>query len=123
MSKTDGVYAAQAKSKPALLPGPTAFSYYRKSNRYTLALIIDFAAIFVSTQLSGLQNPLYISLAGVATVLAFVILIPFARNAIRLKKAVRREFAAGYSTLRTRKRGIWLLDPNTGEVLRNPNKT
>ena len=109
--------------QPSLLPGPTAFSYYRKINRYTFVLILDLVAAFIFVELSGMKNAVYIMFLAVTAVLAFAILVPFVTAAIRLKRATRREFAAGYSTLRTRKRGIWLLDPNTGEVLRNPNKT
>lgn len=110
------------EGRPTLLPGPTAALYYKKMNQFTIFLIMDFIAAFVFVGLSNMQRAVYIILFGITVVIAYAILVPFIRNAIRLKRATRREFAAGYSTLRTRKKGIWLLDPKTGEVLRGPNK-
>ena len=108
-------------SPPALLHGRAALYWGRLQ---LVAGIVNLLAVVAMPAIALLPDrPARVMLIPVAV---FVGLGPGACGAlfatIRKAGAVRRELAAGYTTLYRQATDYWQLDPKTGEVLRRPGE-
>lgn len=105
---------------PKLLPGRTA-NYLTRRWVYCLLLTLPGLPFIAASAVVGSGGP-PLGGAGLLWILAWAA-IGF-RAAVSSARRERQEFQAGYTTLSGRGLGkYWQLDPQTGAVLRRPDRS
>lgn len=104
---------------PQLLAGRSALFWAKRQTSSLMGAMACLPFMVVGSQLDLAARQVVVLLA-LAGVLAFA--ARAAHAGIRLSPAARRERAAGYTTLFSRRyQDLWQLDPHTGAVVRRPN--
>jgi hypothetical protein len=103
---------------PQLLPGPSAWLWIRRQVFGFLGALI-FAPIMVVGSLLDAPIRHIVVVVGFGGLMVFGIWAGYA--SLKSMPVIRRENAAGYTTLIGRQYGrFWRLDPNSGVVVRRP---
>lgn len=108
---------ASDQTPPQLLPGPSAEELTKPFLRNSIGALAGGAAmVMASISPPALTGPL--AFGGLAMIFVFGWRAWLAND--RLGEALRREEAAGYTTVSGSSHNLWRLDSRTGAVIRRP---
>jgi hypothetical protein len=103
---------------PRLLPGQTAYHVLRRNRRGRIGLVVCGGLALLSQSVPADLRPLLAIAAAIGVGCCGMVVVSTMQSFGRIEDTER---SLGYATLeRERNADLWLLDPNSGAVVRPP---